>query len=116
MKLKAGEASVQVFGSDAMASSWAPFGKFNLPLTHGDAKFDASQFADGLAEGVLNRLVRRKVIEGATTREKGKLVYQIRIENASPMILNGLALLGNGQPSARDSQVSGRHLRVAAEA
>ena len=57
-----------------------------------------ARFADGLAEGVLNRLVRAQVIKGATTREKGKLVYQIRIENASPMILNGLALLGTGSP------------------
>ena len=32
VKLKAGEASVQVLGSDAMASNWVPFGKFNLPL------------------------------------------------------------------------------------
>ena len=67
-------------------------------LAHGQEKFDATRFADGLAEGVLNRLVRAQVIKGATTREKGKLVYQIRIENASPMVLNGLALLGTGSP------------------
>ena len=98
MKLKAGEASVQVLSSDATAQNWVPFGKFNLPLTHGQEKFDATRFADDLAEGVLNRLVRAQVIKGATTREKGKLVYQIRIENASPMVLNGLALLGTGSP------------------
>ena len=88
-----------MLGSDATASNWVPFGKFSLPLAHGDEKFDASRFADSLAEGVLNRLVRAQVIKGATTREKGKLVYQIRIENASPMILNGLALLGSDSPA-----------------
>ncbi len=29
-----------------------------------------------------------------TVQEKGKRLYQIRIENASPLILNGLAVLG----------------------
>ena len=56
------------------------------------------RFAGDLAEGVLNRMVRAQVIKGATTREKGKLIYQIRIENFSPMVLNGLALLGTDSP------------------
>jgi hypothetical protein len=98
VKLKGEEASVQVLSSDASASNWVPFGKFNLPLSQAQEKFDATRFADGFAEGVLNRLVRAQVIKGATTREKGKLIYQIRIENASPMILNGLALVGIGSP------------------
>jgi hypothetical protein len=100
VKLKAGEASVQVLGSDATASNWVPFGKFNLPVAQGREKFDARGFGDGFAEGVLNRLVRAQVIKGATTRERGKLVYQIRIENASPMVLNGLALLGTDSPAS----------------
>ena len=54
---------------------------------------------------MLNRLVRAQVIKGATTREKGKLVYQIRIENASPMVLNGLALLGTGSPEEETPKV-----------
>jgi hypothetical protein len=100
VKLKGGEASVQVLGSDAAASSWVPFGKFSLRLAQGRASIDANRFGDGLAEGVLNRLVRAQVIKGATTRERGKLVYQIRIENASPMILNGLSLLGTDSPAS----------------
>jgi hypothetical protein len=96
VKLKADEASIQVLSSDPAAANWVAFGKFNLPLVEGKEKFDVTRFADGLAEGVLNRLVRARVIKGATTREKGKLIYQIQIENASPMILNGLALLGTG--------------------
>ena len=105
VKLKAGEASVQVLGSDAVASSWVAFGKFNVPVAQGQEKFDATRFANDLAEGVLNRLVRAQVIKGATTREKGKLVYQIRIENASPMVLNGLALLGTDSPEKETPKV-----------
>ncbi len=105
VKLKGEEASVQVLSSDASASNWVRVGKFNLPLVHGQEKFDATRFADGLAEGVLNRLVRAQVIKGATTREKGKLIYQIRIENASPMILNGIALLGTGSPDGETPKV-----------
>ena len=104
---------MQVLSSDASASNWVAFGKFNLPVVEGSEKFDASKFADGLAEGVLNRLVRAQVIKGATTREKGKLVYQIRIENASPLILNGLALLGTGSPEAEREGFDG-DLRLAA--
>ena len=98
VRLKAGDASVQVLGTDALAANWVAFGKFNLPLAEGAGKFDAARFAGDLAEGVLNRMVRAQVIKGATTREKGKLIYQIRIENFSPMVLNGLALLGTDSP------------------
>ena len=42
--------------------------------------------------GTLNRLVRAQLIKGP--RDKGKLTYRIRIDNASPLILNGLAALG----------------------
>ena len=92
---------MQVLSSDAAAQNWVAFGKFSLPVKQGHEKFDATRFADGLAEGVLNRLVRAQVIKGSDAREKGKLIYQIRIDNASPLILNGLALLGTDSPRAR---------------
>ena len=103
--MKAGEALVQVLSSDPAAKNWVPCGKFNLPLSHGQDKFDALRFADGLAEGILNRLVRAQVIKGATAREKGKLIYQIKIDNASPLILNGLALVGSNSPEDEQSKV-----------
>ena len=53
-----------------------------------------ARFADALSEGILNRLVRAQMIKGSATKDKGKLVYQIRIDNASPLVLNGLAMLG----------------------
>jgi len=81
---------VQLTGSDAPARKWDPFGKFTLPaLCRKTAKVDHVKFADSLAEGVLNRLVRAQVIKGSAQKDKGKLIYQIRIENASPLILNG---------------------------
>ena len=69
-------------------------GKFTLPLVQENGKIDHVKFADSLAEGVLNRLVRAQVIKGSAQKDKGKLIYQIRIENASPLILNGLAIIG----------------------
>ncbi len=94
IRFNAGEASVQLIGSDKSARSWVPFGKFTQPLVQENGKLDHVKFADSLAEAVLNRLVRAQVIKGSAQRDKSKLIYQIRIENASPLILNGLALLG----------------------
>ena len=38
--------------------------------------------------------MRAQVIKGTARDKAGKLVYQIRIDNASPLILNGIAMLG----------------------
>ena len=43
-------------------------------------------------EGILNRLVRVQLSK--PVKENGKLVYHLRIDNASPLILNGLAAVG----------------------
>ena len=94
IRFNASDASVQLTGSDASARKWDPFGKFTLPLVQENGKLDHVKFADSLAEAVLNRLVRAQVIKGSAQKHKDKLIYQIRIENASPLILNGLALVG----------------------
>jgi hypothetical protein len=91
-RLSASEALVQVQSSDATVQKWVPFGKFTLPVTPAQGKFDALQFAGELTEGVLNRLVRAQLGKGV--KDKGKLHYQIRIDNASPLVLNGIAALG----------------------
>ena len=57
-------------------------------------KSEAAKLGDALAEGVLSRLVRAQLRRGPQV--KGKPTYQVRIENASPLILNGLAVLGVG--------------------
>ena len=94
VRVKANEATVQVSISDADATSWVLVGKFTLPLTQEKGKTDIWRFADGMSEGVLSRLVRAQVIKGSATKDKGKLIYQIRVDNASPLVLNGLAVLG----------------------
>ena len=48
--------------------------------------------SDALAEGTLNRLVRVQLSKGV--KEKNKMHYQLRIDNASPLVLNGLAAVG----------------------
>jgi hypothetical protein len=94
VRLAANEALVQVTSSDAEAAHWVNFGKFSVPLSQGPGKVDVAQFADALSEGILNRLVRAQIIKGSATKDKGKLVYQLRIDNASPLVLNGLAIVG----------------------
>ncbi len=86
------EATVQVLCSDGSASKWVPFGKFSLPLRAGAEKFEAAKFGEALAEGVLSRMVRAEYMRGPTV--KGKATYQVRIDNFSPLVLNGLAVLG----------------------
>jgi len=105
VKLNASEALVQVTSSDAAARNWVPFGKFTIPVARGQEKFDVQRFSDGLAEGVLSRLVRAQVIKGNTARDKGKLIYQIRIENASPWILDGIAMLGTASNAGEEPAV-----------
>jgi hypothetical protein len=94
VRFKGNEATVLVSSSDAYARSWLNFGKFSLPVAQEKGKADIWRFADGMTEGVLTRLVRAQVIKGSATKDKGKLIYQIRVENASPLVLNGLSVLG----------------------
>jgi hypothetical protein len=103
VRFSGGSALVQVFSSDGAARNWVPFGKFTLPATQKPGEFEVSRFADALAEGILNRLVRAQLIKGP--RDKSKLTYQLRIENFSPMLLNGLALLGPASKPAEAPKV-----------
>ena len=103
VRLTAGEASVQVTCSDATARRWVPYGKFSLPVAPGGGRFDALRFTDALAQEIVNRLVRTHLVLGP--RVKGKRTHQIRIENASPLILNGLAVLGTTSPEGETPKV-----------
>ena len=91
-RLSSSEAQVLVSSSDATAQKWVPFGKFSLPLVEDQGNVDLGRFADGLVEGVLNRLVRVQLSKGV--KDRGKMHYQLRIDNASPLVLNGLAAVG----------------------
>jgi len=89
------EATVQVATSDGPARSWTAAGKFTLPLARTKTgELDVAAVADSLAEGILDRMVRAQLSPGP--RSKGKPTYKIKIENASPLILNGIAVLGKG--------------------
>ena len=101
--LKGDEVQVQLSGSDASARSWVSFGKFNVARRGGRTAGDATQLADEIAEGMLGRLVRTRLVKGP--REKSKLTYRIKIENGSPFRLNGLAAVGLESPEDTKSRV-----------
>jgi len=88
------EAQVQVAKSDGEAAKWVAVGKFNLPIAVKDNKIDGPAFANALAEGILSRVVRAQLSKGPMV--KGKQTYNLRVDNASPMLLNGLSVLGTG--------------------
>jgi hypothetical protein len=89
------EALVQVATSNSTSTSWAQVGKFSLPVareTDSD-KVKAEAFADSLAEGILGRMVRAQLSKPVRV-DGNKFIYKVRIDNASPLILNGLAVRG----------------------
>ncbi len=95
------EALVQLASSDATASSWSAVGKFDLPVPRDESgQVKAEAFGDALAEGLLDRLVKISVKKGAASTglipaaPKTVGAYVIRIENYSPLLLNGLAVSG----------------------
>ena len=88
------QAEVHVLTSDGEGQAWTAVGKFNLPVRRSEEKVKSVEFADSFAEGVLGRLVRAQLSKGP--RVKGKETYYVRIDNASPLLLNGLAITGEG--------------------
>jgi hypothetical protein len=89
------EAQVVVKASNDRAQKWADAGKFTVPAVTKDGKAQAATLADLVAEGVLVRLVDAKLVKGK--KVKGKDTYTIRVDNYSPLILNGIALAGSGE-------------------
>ena len=95
------EAMVQLASSDANASAWAPVGKFELPVPRDEAGLaKADAFGDALAEGLLDRLIKVSVRKGPASTglipaaPKTVGAYVIRVENYSPLLLNGVAISG----------------------
>jgi len=86
-------AIVSVSMTDASGKAWTTTGKFTLPLTDkAGARLKTEALARAIAEGVLGRIVRVQLSKGP--KAKGKETYLIRIDNASPLVLDGLALTG----------------------
>jgi hypothetical protein len=83
---------VLVLGSDGAATRWAPLGTFTVPLSYDGKAPDVERLTDAIAEGALNHLVRVRLSDGVD--DKGQTHYQLRIDNASPLVLNGVAAVG----------------------
>jgi hypothetical protein len=89
------EAVVQVLTTDPSGREWVSAGKFTLPIAR-DSKgqIAADKLFDAVAEGTLSRLVRVQLTKEKGKDKKGKERFTIKIENASPLVLNGLAVSG----------------------
>ena len=75
--------------------AWEPKGKFSVKLTGADGKrLSPGEVANLVAEGTVSRLVRVQLIKDKARDKNGKETYKVRIDNASSLILNGLALSG----------------------
>jgi len=86
------EALVQVAESNGHRE-WTSMGKFNLPVpTDVKGQPDLVAFGDKLAEGLLERLVRARMIRRQTLG--GTPTYTYQVDNASPLLLNSFAVVG----------------------
>jgi hypothetical protein len=93
VELNGSKARVYLGSSDGNAAKWVAAGSFDVKLPDVDkADEKAMKIADAIAGGIVVRLVRVQLSKGP--RVKGKETYRVRIDNASPLVLNGLALAG----------------------
>ena len=78
---------------------WRPAGKFDVKLNDdkGQAR-PAAAVADDVALGLAGQLLKVKLLSKKSSQ--GKIAYAIRVENASPMVLDGLALAASAEPAA----------------
>ena len=89
------EAIVLVWTTSANGLEWVEAGKFTLPLERDDkGQISTEKLLDAVAEGTLSRLVRVQLIKEKGKDKQGNAIYRIKIENASPLVLNGLSLAG----------------------
>jgi hypothetical protein len=107
------EASIQVATTDALGTSWTQVGKFNLAVARDDAgKAKAEAFGDSLAEEMIKRLVKVTVKKTSAASgglipagPKAKDLYTIRVENYSSLLLNGIAVTGEGAKPSEPAKV-----------
>jgi hypothetical protein len=92
------KARVHLGVTNADASAWTSAGSCETKLAEGkDAAQRALRVADAVAAGTVRRLVFVHLSKGP--KVKGRETYRVRIDNASPLILNGLALAGPEEES-----------------
>ena len=79
------EALVWVEISNGASNAWTPAGKFTLPIDLDESgAVKSADLANGIGEGLVSRLVRAQ-LNKKPQRVKGKLVYQVQVDNASPL-------------------------------
>jgi len=88
---------MNVSTSDEQGKAWTELGSFTLKVDANEtsgktAEAKASELADSMAAGLLGQVVRAELSKGP--KNKGMDTYKIRIDNASPLILSGLAVAG----------------------
>ena len=86
------QATVVVQSSDGTSKEWVNQGKFNLPIAKKageSSELFAARISDELADGVLSRVVRVQVTD---KKVDGRKIYSLRVDNASPLVLSGLAV------------------------
>ena len=103
VRLTATEALVQVASSDATARTGSPSASSRCRWSR-KRQVRQRQVRRCPGRGDPQPAGPRPGEQRPAQREKGKLIYQIRIENASPLILNGLALVGTGEQGRRNAQ------------
>jgi hypothetical protein len=105
--LAGGQATGQVWTTVGSGRSWQSAGKLSVVLTKRNAEQPApAEVADACAQGLLSRLVRAELAKGPKANDKES--FKIKIENASPLILSGLALAGNtNAEEAKPSALAG---------
>ncbi len=107
------EASVQVATTDPSGTAWVKMGQFNVPVTRDEAgKVKLEAFGDALAEGLIKRLVtvtvkKTSVAAGSLipAGPKAKDLYTVRVENYSSLLLNGIAVTGEGAKPSEPAKV-----------
>jgi hypothetical protein len=95
-------AVVEVASSDVAGRKWVSAGKFSLAPRHLKADQRPYVLVDALASGLLDRLVKVTMLRERGHDREGHGTYTLRIDNASPLVLNGLAITGS---NAKDDTV-----------
>jgi hypothetical protein len=108
VRLVGSELSTQVNVSSGSGASWVSAGKFSIPVRSSSSESvarEADVVADAWAEKLLERLVRVRLTKAARAHDKD--TYVIRVENDSPLILNGLTLSGVSCDVSQTSTLAG---------
>ena len=109
-------ARVLVHCSDAAATkAGARWELFTVPLSQDGKKPDVRRLTRAIADGAINHLVRvQGLSEGV--KDEDEMFYQVRVDNRSPLVLNGVAAVGAASgPDATPRVLSGICLSPAHE-